>query len=98
MKRWHTLLVGVFVSAGLVMPTRAQEDTNGIDPEFMEEMKTNLSAEQLDHAVGRMSRSAPMVADMAPVFKLKSLDGKSETDVASFRGVRPIVLFFGSYT
>ncbi len=36
--------------------------------------------------------------DTAPTFKLASLDGKSETDLASFRGKRPVILFFGSYT
>jgi hypothetical protein len=38
------------------------------------------------------------VGDAAPVFKLKSLDGKSETDLASFHGKKPVVLIFGSYT
>lgn len=38
------------------------------------------------------------VGDSAPAFKLKSLDGKSETDLASFRGSKPVILFFGSYT
>jgi len=42
--------------------------------------------------------AAPKVGDLAPTFKLKSLDGKSETDIASFRGKKPVVLFFGSYT
>ncbi len=41
---------------------------------------------------------APKVGEMAPTFKLMSLDGKNETDLASFRGKRPVVLFFGSYT
>ena len=36
--------------------------------------------------------------DMAPTFKLKSLDGKEETDLAAFKGKKPVVLFFGSYT
>ena len=41
---------------------------------------------------------APKVGDVAPVFTLKSLDGKSETDLASFKGKKPVLLFFGSYT
>jgi len=49
---------------------------------------------------GRQSRSdnAPKVGDPAPTFKLKSLDGESETDLADFKGKKPVVLFFGSYT
>jgi len=48
----------------------------------------------------RMSKDdgAPKIGDAAPTFKLKSPDGKSETDLASFRGSKPVVLFFGSYT
>ena len=34
----------------------------------------------------------------APPFTLKSIDGKQETNLASFRGKRPVILFFGSYT
>ncbi|MFQ5603765.1 MAG: hypothetical protein ACE5HS_10900 [bacterium] len=49
---------------------------------------------------GRTNRNddAPKVGDTAPLFKLLSLDGKDETDLASFRNKRPVVLFFGSYT
>ncbi len=48
----------------------------------------------------RMSKDdgAPKVGEAAPAFKLKSLNGKTETDLAAFRGKRPVVLFFGSYT
>ncbi len=38
------------------------------------------------------------VGQTAPTFELKSLDGKSATDLASFKGKRPVILFFGSYT
>ncbi len=48
----------------------------------------------------RMMRDddAPKVGDVAPVFTIKSLDGKSETNLASFKGKKPVLLFFGSYT
>jgi hypothetical protein len=36
--------------------------------------------------------------DAAPDFRLKTRDGKSEVELASFRGSRPVVLIFGSYT
>ena len=42
--------------------------------------------------------NAPKVGDTAPAFSLKSHDGKSETSLASFKGKKPVVLFFGSYT
>ena len=46
----------------------------------------------------RRGDNAPKVGDMAPTFKLKSLDGTEETDLEQFRGKKPMVLFFGSYT
>lgn len=38
------------------------------------------------------------VGDKAPLFKLKSPDGKEATDLKSFWDRKPVVLFFGSYT
>ena len=40
----------------------------------------------------------PKAGDVAPVFKLMSLDGKESFDLEFFKGKRPVVLFFGSYT
>jgi hypothetical protein len=36
--------------------------------------------------------------DQAPDFRLTTLDRKSEVALSSFRGSRPVVLIFGSYT
>ncbi len=36
--------------------------------------------------------------DIAPDFRLKTRDGSGEVSLASFRGSRPVVLIFGSYT
>jgi hypothetical protein len=36
--------------------------------------------------------------DQAPDFRLETLDRKLEVSLSSFRGVRPVVLIFGSYT
>ena len=52
-------------------------------------------------AQGQRSRKpdkAPKVGQKAPDFTLKSLDGKSKTKLSNFRGKKPVVLFFGSYT
>jgi peroxiredoxin len=38
------------------------------------------------------------IGDPAPDFKLKTLDGKREVQLSSFKGRRPVVLVFGSYT
>jgi len=38
------------------------------------------------------------VGDTAPDFRLPTLDHKDMVQLASFRGVRPVVLVFGSYT
>jgi hypothetical protein len=36
--------------------------------------------------------------DPAPDFNLETLDHKSRVELSSFRGVKPVVLIFGSYT
>ena len=41
---------------------------------------------------------APKVGQVAPTFKLNSLDGKTGFDLASFKGHKPVILLFGSYT
>jgi len=38
------------------------------------------------------------VGDAAPDFKLKTKDGGREVQLSSFRGKRPVVLVFGSFT
>ncbi len=43
-------------------------------------------------------KSGLKVGAMAPEFKLKSLDGETETELATLRSAKPVVLFFGSYT
>ena len=47
---------------------------------------------------GRSDASGLKVGQQAPNFKLKSLDGKSQTELAAIRTKKPVVLFFGSYT
>ena len=42
--------------------------------------------------------TAPKLASSAPNFTLKTLSGEEEVDLASFRGKKPVVLVFGSYT
>ena len=40
----------------------------------------------------------PKVGEAAPSVKLQTLDGETAVDLATFKGKRPVVLFFGSYT
>lgn len=46
----------------------------------------------------RKADTAPKVGDIAPLFTLEAQDGKSKTTLADFKGKKPVVLFFGSYT
>lgn len=36
--------------------------------------------------------------EIAPEFRLKSLDGKDECQLSTLRAKKPVILFFGSYT
>ena len=45
------------------------------------------------------TRAGPLaVGDVAPDFELPTLDGSARVRLSSFRGKRPVVLVFGSYT
>ena len=44
------------------------------------------------------SDGAPIAGAMATMFKLKRLHEETTVDLKSFLGVRPVALFFGSYT
>jgi hypothetical protein len=41
---------------------------------------------------------ATHVGEMAPDFRLPTVDHKTEVSLSSFRGKQPVVLVFGSYT
>jgi len=41
---------------------------------------------------------APKVGDVAPTFALKTLEGEEVVDLGAFKGDKPAVLIFGSYT
>jgi hypothetical protein len=42
--------------------------------------------------------AGPGVGDKAPDFKLKTKDGQREVEISSFKGQKPVVLVFGSFT
>lgn len=46
----------------------------------------------------KKGKPALKVGDVAPPFNLDSLDGKSKTELAQFKGSKPVILIFGSYT
>jgi hypothetical protein len=59
------------------------------------------SADAQDRArrTARHADDGPLhVADLAPPFKLKSLDGNADADLSELRLSNPVVLIFGSYT
>ena len=42
--------------------------------------------------------NAPKVGDVAPDFELYDVDGLNPIRLSAFRGKRPVVLIFGSFT
>ena len=63
-------------------------------------LSANLLAQQSQRRRMRVRADdgAPKVGDVAPLFKLKLLDGKKEVDLNELVGKKPIILIFGSYT
>ena len=88
MKQWKLMLVPSLLLALAGGQAFAQEDDDGKRRRRRQGMRERMMRDD----------NAPKVGDVAPVFTIKSLDGKSETDLASFKGKKPVLLFFGSYT
>jgi EF hand len=76
--------------AALFPPT--SRGRGGRPPSTLTLMKGLLTGE-----LGSMSEG-PAVGDKAPEFRLPTHDGKSSIELARFRGSRPVVLIFGSFT
>ena len=72
----------------------ADEDGAITLPDFLERDKASWSLEMKEYVV---AGGGPRVGDLAPDFKLTSIAGE-ELDLASFRGKKPVVLIFGSFT
>lgn len=63
----------------------------------------SLKKKRMSHRMGEIPEKykndgAPQVGDVAYLFKLKTVEGDKEVDLASFKGDRPVAIFFGSYT
>lgn len=88
MNKLTMTFAGVTVAATMLVPTTLAQRSGRTQPNSSTQAKQTR----------RAGPPAPQIGDLAPTVKLKSLDGKQETDISSFRGKRPIILFFGSYT
>ena len=88
MRKWKLMLVPSLLLAMAGGQAVAQDEDNEERRGRRGRMREMMSRDD----------GAPKVGDVAPVFTLKSLDGKGETDLASFKGKKPVLLFFGSYT
>jgi hypothetical protein len=106
--RLSTVLTAVAVVFLSFQSLDAQEDKKPRQGESQQEMrrgggKGRMQGQRGQGRRGRGDRSRResgglKIGQEAPTFVLKSLDGKSETDLATFKNKKPVVLFFGSYT
>lgn len=60
--------------------------------------KTVADREQGYALIEERRHNHPMVGDESPDFELQTYDGRESVRLSSFRGVRPVVLIFGSLT
>lgn len=60
-------------------------------------LSASIAAAASNGAVKRQ-RDATRPGDLAPDFSLRTLDGKGTVRLSDFRGKKPVVLIFGSYT
>jgi hypothetical protein len=73
-------------------PEKKKEDKSKDEPSPWVFAKGLLSSE-----LGSFHQG-PAVGDRAPLFALKTQDGKQEIRLSDYRGKKPVVLIFGSFT
>ncbi|HTX35708.1 MAG TPA: hypothetical protein VME43_11825 [Bryobacteraceae bacterium] len=84
------------LSAGLYWAMRQPPDRFG---RVMQHMPMPMMLVLPFETLWMRARAGPVQAgDMAPDFRLPTLDHTATVQLASFRGSQPVVLVFGSYT
>jgi peroxiredoxin len=63
------------------------------DAKFMISMRRGLMKRQIE-----LDQAAPKAGDLAPDFTLYDISGEQSVTLSDFRGEKPVVLLFGSYT
>ena len=86
-------LAGLLVAVGS-SETFAQNDD---DMRQLRRMFGDQGGQRMEGGRNRVDNGLK-AGEVAPLFELKSLDGKTEFKLADFQGKKPVVLFFGSYT
>ncbi len=81
----------MWVAAALALCTVA-----GAQPKDDVKSKDDVRKMMKDHK--QKEDLAPSIGSDAPNFKLKMLKSDQEVELASFKGKKPVVLVFGSYT
>ena len=63
------------------------------DAKFIIKFRRKLMKRQMG-----LNQLAPKVGDLAPDFTLADISGTESVTLSDFRGKKPVVLVFGSYT
>lgn len=101
MRRWHKLVLLVLVTYGVLCAAiyDAMRQTPDRFGRIMEHVPDIAFAVLPFKPLWFRARGGTLhVGDMAPGFSLPTQDNKASVELASFRGSRPVVLVFGSYT
>lgn len=83
---------------GQSAPKRGEESGGNVEKKDAYSGRTVKSPRDGMGLIQARSRNCPRVGEMAPDFTLKTADGKRSVTLSSFRGKRPVVLVFGSFT
>jgi AhpC/TSA family len=90
------VIVYVAITAGLAVAMRQTPDKFGA---IMAKVPPVAFAVLPFETLWMKARAGHLeVGDAAPDFTLKTLDGAKQVQLSSFRGQKPVVLVFGSYT
>ena len=96
-----TLALAAVALAGCASAPPPRSETAQAPPTPAERDPLQHTFQSKDEAVAAMRAVAsrtPKAGDPAPDFTLSSPDGARTVTLSTFRGKRPVVLVFGSYT
>ncbi len=92
------LVVGALTLCGLLTGLAEEEEKKKAPQKNQYSGKTVKDRQGGMGLIRSRGKNVPKVGQVAPDFTLKTKDGKKTVKLSSFRGKKPVVLVFGSYT
>ncbi len=98
--RFRAVVAGIVMLSGFAVPGGVAPSASAAPPDHPKDGPPRMNPERMREMIKRAKArdKAPPLGAEAPDFTLQTRDGKKTVTLSSFRGKKPVVLVFGSYT